>query len=1039
MNKKLNLEEKLQICYKKLKSSVYFDKTQAINRDDLVQYESENNIDEVLKELSEKIMFADDNDWKNYSEQFIKKIYAYSFPKQIKRKEKSDEIICNIENDDMIIEIDINEIQNIARLPIEVQVIGVLWIMEIGIYIDKSLSEFSYGNRLIEDISWDSKSDNWSPYMYKPYFNAYESWRDKALNVAENYYNEKKDCIILTLDIKRFYYSIHMTKDMFSEFLNIDNRINKNDKTIIRINNFVYEVINEYSNILGKDNKCLPIGFMPSPILANWYLADFDTNILNRSNPSYYGRYVDDIIIVDKVEKKSELYKLMHESKKRKERIIYNYFVHKKINLLNKCKKKNYKYKFKRANNICTKINIKDIIRDEYFIRFTNELYDDKLGNLYIQKEKFKIIYLKAGGTKAVIDKFREEIRKNSSEFRLLPEISDIFLDNYNDIYKLQQGDTINKLRGINAIEINKYELSKFIGKQLTIAKFVVDDNETKFYEDIKKIFNNEILLENYSTWESILTLCVINKRSDKFVEIVNKICKAIRLIEDHSNTNVKESLSKFLEACICRSLSLIWGNGIDKYLQFESEDIFENKKEKIILSRERYIKTRMTMKVYSSILVDMFIENDNLLLKEVSKDLYLNELMNNLEFVSQKSKKNIKSIKERLNINMMYKYYPYLITMQDIINCLLFNKICHGEVLNEFNDKEDSTSALTEKIYYIINYRKENLEKINTYIKSIRYNKENNNNNNYNIIKIDNKNMDKVKVAIATARLYDKNLERRLMDESNLSLARCSELIKIVNEAIENKADILVLPENYVPFEWIPLLQRIVKKNSIAIITGIEHIKINNNVYNLTAALFPYEYKNYKFVYSNFRTKVYYSPEEKRYINGYRMNIRPGNEFNLFVWNNIWIPIYCCFEIASIEDRSAFMSLIDIFTVVEWNKDTNYFSNIVEALSRDLHCYCVQVNTANYGDSCIIQPSKTATMSILRTKGGINNSILVENVNIKSLREFQMKEYELQKDYKVFKTTPPNIKNDYVFSKIKGELFNELSEKQNQDKNKRV
>jgi len=45
----------------------------------------------------------------------------------------------------------------------------------------------------------------------------------------------------------------------------------------------------------------LPIGFLPSNILANWYLQKFDKAIINEWNPIYYGRYVDDIIIVDKI------------------------------------------------------------------------------------------------------------------------------------------------------------------------------------------------------------------------------------------------------------------------------------------------------------------------------------------------------------------------------------------------------------------------------------------------------------------------------------------------------------------------------------------------------------------------------------------------------------------------------------------------------------------------------------------------------------------------------------------------------------------
>lgn len=59
-----------------------------------------------------------------------------------------------------------------------------------------------------------------------------------------------------------------------------------------------------------------------------------------------------------------------------------------------------------------------------------------------------------------------------------------------------------------------------------------------------------------------------------------------------------------------------------------------------------------------------------------------------------------------------------------------------------------------------------------------------------------------------------------------------------------------------------------------------------------------------------------------------------------------------------------------DIVFGVEWNKDTYYFGNIMEALSRDIYCYCVQSNMSEYGDSRIIQPTKKDLMNILKVKG---------------------------------------------------------------------
>ena len=72
----------------------------------------------------------------------------------------------------------------------------------------------------------------------------------------------------------------------------------------------------------------------------------------------------------------------------------------------------------------------------------------------------------------------------------------------------------------------------------------------------------------------------------------------------------------------------------------------------------------------------------------------------------------------------------------------------------------------------------------------------------------------------------------------------------------------------------------------------------------------------------------------------------------------------------ASITDRALFQSYADAIIAVEWNHDVNYYSNIIESLSRDIHCYCIQVNSSDYGDSRITLPQKTEKKDLIR----INN-----------------------------------------------------------------
>lgn len=73
----------------------------------------------------------------------------------------------------------------------------------------------------------------------------------------------------------------------------------------------MFQIIKRYSACFTEfeNRNILPIGFLPSNVLANYALRNFDKAIADGWNPIYYGRYVDDVIIVDKVESNSDLCK----------------------------------------------------------------------------------------------------------------------------------------------------------------------------------------------------------------------------------------------------------------------------------------------------------------------------------------------------------------------------------------------------------------------------------------------------------------------------------------------------------------------------------------------------------------------------------------------------------------------------------------------------------------------------------------------------------------------------------------------------------
>ena len=290
-----------------------------------------------------------------------------------------------------------------------------------------------------------------------------------------------------------------------------------------------------------------------------------------------------------------------------------------------------------------------------------------------------------------------------------------------------------------------------------------------------------------------------------------------------------------------------------------------------------------------------------------------------------------------------------------------------------------------------------------------------------YNIITIpQSKNIKEyLKIAVANTKVNNLNIDKSLFANPNTSVERRREFIDLLNDAEKLKADILILPEVSTPYRWLPLLADQARRKQRVIIVGLEHIRINNVCYNFLATLLPLEHNGIKDVIINLRLKNHYSPHEVKTIidKGKEIPIKQRALYNLFIWGGIHFSNYNCYELADINHRALFKSKVDVLFASEYNKDINHFSNIVETVTRDVHCYFVQVNSSDFGDSRITAPSKTETKDILRLKGGENSVVLLGKIDIKKLRDFQKNRVSGQ-DTTIFKNTPPDFDHSIVESR---------------------
>lgn len=250
-----------------------------------------------------------------------------------------------------------------------------------------------------------------------------------------------------------------------------------------------------------------------------------------------------------------------------------------------------------------------------------------------------------------------------------------------------------------------------------------------------------------------------------------------------------------------------------------------------------------------------------------------------------------------------------------------------------------------------------------------------------------------------------------------NISLKRWTDLSKILNAAVKDCCDLVIFPELSIPHHWLAELSMWSRRHQIGLVFGMEYIfrkekteddneKKNCPKYaalNTTVALLPFEVEDlYKSCSISLRVKNHYSPDEKHSLQecNYLLPEKEADIYHLYNWKGTQFTIYNCFELADIQHRSIFLSELDYLIGCSWNKDIHYFNDIIDSVSRDLHCYVIYSNTSDYGCSRIIQPTKSDTKNIAYIGGGATPTLITGDINISKLRDFQAKP-EQNGDYK--------------------------------------
>ncbi|POE37843.1 reverse transcriptase domain-containing protein [Pectobacterium odoriferum] len=974
-------------AYIYLKGYAYHENLNLFLKQHIAEFELNNaNLNIVFKILRDSINGENPHRNKEFKT-WLKDIGYHLLPKLVERKEdysqnengnKNGLFISNVRDSEKY---QVSKVNYFIKAPVEIHIIEILWCLFAGPALENVIGNDSYGNRMHPSALKYSTNTNGKKgqEVFKRYIDQYNQWRDQAIEVATDIAKNGDDVALLSLDLKSYFYHVDLDFEKISDEIKSHYKDDDSQAEIaLKLNQLLEEIYSRYQRVISekikqthikcKGKKCLPIGLVSSAIIANWYLTAFDNTIGNDVRPAYYGRYVDDIIMVFK------------------------------------------RPTFATANPIQSFIEqyLNNVLRisgieSEYIINVGDN-------QLPIQKNKLILQFFDKNHSRAGLEVFKQELDERSSAFKFLPsEHISKEMDRF--AYDVLYDSSANKLRSIVGLAENETELAKYLSSHITAHRLCKLEKNNEILTQVKQFFKGQNALQFFRLWEKIYQYSVITRNYNfayffyKYInEEISKIDGIMPNSKRHSPTltqKLHEDLILYSKLSLCITVGLFdikkLGKNHEPY-SIDADTFYTNKRDlnKLVIYGSDLHKFSWQFR-FSNLIRHHLVAWPLANFSDQNSDLTIEtNFVNNAGFKINKHK---------------IKYSPRFIHFDEWQTFNLAKKINEKSNLNQW--MSESIKEYKEKFMsndFAVSFISKN-EKKTKITKS-----------HLNIF--DNDTKEKIILAIANLQIDEKDIGSAIREDCkpNLSFERQEKLYSILNSALLEKADLLVMPEVAIPVSWLPFMVAFSRRNQIGLIFGLEHWVSDNVAYNLIIEALPFKVSDkYKSCVMTARIKNHYAPSELDLLESFRLTpgnnkLKPNAFYHKVSWRGMSFATYNCFELSDITHRVLFRSEIDLLFACVWNKDTNYYQHILESAVRDLHCYTVQANTSQYGGSCVLRPTKTESKTMLYVKGGENPCVLTTKLDIKELREFQYKSKPGAKDY--FKHLPPGYDSDSVLKR---------------------
>lgn len=269
-------------------------------------------------------------------------------------------------------------------------------------------------------------------------------------------------------------------------------------------------------------------------------------------------------------------------------------------------------------------------------------------------------------------------------------------------------------------------------------------------------------------------------------------------------------------------------------------------------------------------------------------------------------------------------------------------------------------------------------------------------------------------------------------MQEEAVAVTEISQFLAELRTS-EPAPDIVLLPELSIPVGYTSHLRRAAQTLKAIIIGGTDYVAApaggQSCVYNQAIMIVPSHWRGRRISRTSvvrYIRKSYPSDAENRALQKWGMTLAQDPHVWLFDGGEVGtFGVAVCYDFLDLERVTMYRGEIQHLFVIAYNRDTNSFDHVGEALARMIFCNVVICNCGHYGGSTVVSPyRRPEKRTIYRHSGaGLRTSQLVE-LPVKGLVSHQSGNAPVAppsrgKQETVFKGLPPGFARSLGLSNI--------------------